>query len=263
MKNSLRSLAAALLVTLMVAGCTGATTPAPIPTVVLSSNPSTAGGTVTASGVVLPVRRAELGFALTGKVMTVNVSVGDQVKAGQALIQLDTALWEAEAGVADADLQAQQVDYTYLMRSGTDQEHLDVAAADVHRAEALLKAKQAIVAQATLFAPFDGVVAGLDISPAEIVTPGLVVLTLADMTAFEIETTDLSERDAPSVHVGQTARVDVPALGAQIDGTVQSVSRVAETLGGDAVYKVTVALDSQPEGLLWGMTATVRIQMDQ
>ena len=108
--------------------------------------------------------------------------------------------------------------------------------------EALLGAKKAIVAQATLLAPFDGTVASLDISPAEIVTPGQVVLTLADMSAFEVETTDLSERDAPRVQVGQKAQVDVPAVGAQVDGTVQAVSRVASTVGGDAVYKVTVAL---------------------
>jgi RND family efflux transporter MFP subunit len=263
MKNMLRGLAAAWLTAMFTAGCSAANTPVAIPTVVLNANSASAGGVVTASGIVLPVRRAELGFATTGMVRSVNVGVGDAVTAGQPLIQLDTGLWEAEVRVADADLQAQQVEYTYLRRSGTDQEHLDVGAADVRRAEALLGVKQAILAQALLSAPFDGVVAGLDISAAEIVTPGQVVLTLADMTAFEVETTDLSERDAPRVVVGQTVQVDVPAIGAQIDGTVQAVSRVASTIGGDAVYEVTVALDSQPEGLLWGMTATVRIVTDQ
>jgi RND family efflux transporter MFP subunit len=231
--------------------------------VVLSAKPNSGASGVTASGVVLPVRRAELGFALTGMVKTVNVAVGDHVTAGQPLMQLDIALWEAEARIADADLQAAQVSYTYLMRSGTDQEHLDVSAAEVRRAEALWGAKKAIVQQGTLLAPFDGIVMSLGASPAEIVTPGKVVLTLADMTTFEVETTDLSERDAPRVQSGQKAQVDVPALGAQVDGTVVAVSRVAEVLGGDAVYKVTVALDSPPQGLLWGMTATVRIQTDK
>ena len=165
MHTMLRGLPAAILIALLGAGCASGNTPEAIPTVVLSGNSGSAGGTVTASGVVLPIRRAELGFALTGMVKSVHVAVGDRVTAGQPLIQLDTALWEAEAGVADADLQAQQVDYTYLMRSGTDQEHLDVAAADVRRAEALLGAKRAIVDQGTLLAPFDGIVAGLEISP--------------------------------------------------------------------------------------------------
>jgi RND family efflux transporter MFP subunit len=263
MKSTLGGLVAAVLTAILLAGCAGANAPAPIPTVVLSVNPNSEAGGVTASGVVLPVRRAELGFALTGIVKTVLVAVGDHVTAGQPLMLLDTSLWEAEARIADADLQAAQVDYTYLKRSGTDQEHLDVAAAQVRRAEALLGAKNAVVQQATLLAPFDGIVTSLDAFPGEIVTPGKVVLTLADMADFEVETTDLSERDAPRVQSGQKAQVDVPALGAQIDGTVLAVSRVAEILGGDAVYKVTVALDSPPQGLLWGMTATVRIQTDK
>jgi RND family efflux transporter MFP subunit len=262
MQNLLRGVAAAGLVAVLTAGCAGGNAPTAIPTVVLSTNPSSGGSTVTASGVVLPVHRAELGFPVTGKVKSVNVMVGDHVTAGQPLVQLDTAVLEAEVKVADADLQAEQVNYTYLMRSGTDQEHLDVAAAEVKRSEALLGAKQAEVTQAALSAPFDGIVASLDISPAEIVTPGQTVITVADPSSFEVETTDLSERDAPRVAVGQKVQVDVPAAGAEISGTVTAVSRVAETLGGDAVYKVTVALDSQPGGLLWGMTATVRIQTD-
>jgi hypothetical protein len=30
-------------------------------------------------------------------------------------------------------------------------------------------------------------------------------------------------------------------------------------VGGDIVFKVTIALDEQPKGLLWGMTAEVTI----
>jgi multidrug resistance efflux pump len=166
---------------------------------------------------------------------------------------------EAEVQVADADLRAAQIAYTYLARTGTDQEHLDSALADVARAQALLDVKKATVMQATLPAPFDGTVAAIDISLAETVVPGQIVLTLGDLTTFQVETTDLSERDAPRVQVGQQADVEVVALGKQISGTVIGVSRVASTIGGDVVYKVTIALDTQPEGLLWGMSSTVRI----
>jgi hypothetical protein len=35
---------------------------------------------------------------------------------------------------------------------------------------------------------------------------------------------------------------------------------MADTVGGDVIFKVTIAPDGQPEGLLWGMTAEVEIQ---
>ncbi|MFH1184624.1 MAG: efflux RND transporter periplasmic adaptor subunit [Chloroflexota bacterium] len=259
MKLTFRATLISVCLLLIAAGCSGGNAPTVLPTVVLNADSSTAAGAVTASGVVVPARRAELSFPLTGVVRTVLVQVGDRAAAGDRLVELDPAVLEAEAHVADADLQAAQIAYTYLARTGTDQEHLDSALADVARAQALLDAKTATLTQATLLAPFDGTVASIDISPAETVVPGQVVLTLGDLTTFQVETTDLSERDAPRVQVGQSAEVEIVALGKQIPGTVAVVARIASTVGGDVVYKVTITLDSQPNGLLWGMSSTVRI----
>ena len=245
---------------LLVAGCGAGSTPTALPTVVLDTSAGASGGVVTASGVIVPTRHADLSFPLTGVVRQVEAEVGDKVSAGQLLIQLDASVWEAEARVAQADLDAEQADYRYQVRSGTDQEHLDSALADIDRAEAQLAIKNAVVSQAALVAPFAGTVASIEISPAETVVPGQVVLTLGDLTKFQVETTDLSERDAPRVRIGQQAQVDVPALGQQVQGKVIDVARVASTIGGDVVYKVTISIDAQPAGLMWGMTSTVTIE---
>ncbi len=109
-------------------------------------------------------------------------------------------------------------------------------------------------------APFDGTIAAVDISPAETVTPGQVVIMIGDLSNFRVETTDLSERDVTGVNVGQTASVTVQALNQTFTGKVVDVARVSTTVGGDVVYKVTIALDSQPQGLRWGMTTDVAIQ---
>ena len=86
----------------------------------------------------------------------------------------------------------------YLKRVGTDQLHLEFAQAERTAPEALLDSANAtLAAQSNLIAPFDGTVALLDISPAETVVPGRVVLTLGDFSRLQVETTDLSERDIP------------------------------------------------------------------
>jgi HlyD family secretion protein len=89
---------------------------------------------------------------------------------------------------------------------------------------------------------------------------GQVVITLADLANMRIETTDLSERDVPSVQMGQTANVYIEALDITVTGRVTKISPISETVGGDVVYPVTIELDEQPEGLLWGMSAEVEIQ---
>lgn len=259
----LRFCAFGLVAVLAFTACGPAASPTPIPTLVLSLNPETSGSGVAASGVIVPTQKADLGFPLTGVVRSVSVQVGDHVSAGQELVALDTSVLEAQVKVADADLQAMQISYTYLARTGTDQEHLDSALADVARAQALLDSAKATVVQATLVAPFDGTIAAVDITRAETVIPGQAVVTLGDLSHMRVETTDLSERDAPKVTHGQTAEVQVIALNQTYAGHVTDVSRISSTIGGDVVYKVTIEFDSQPSGLLWGMSANVHISSEQ
>jgi len=90
--------------------------------------------------------------------------------------------------------------------------------------------------------------------------PGQVVIVLGDLSKYQIETTDLSERDVPRVQAGQSASVFIEALNENFTGQVMDIDRVSSTLGGDVVYKVTIDLDRQPKGLLWGMSADVQIQ---
>ncbi len=248
------------VVLLALSACSGNTVDTPIPTVVLNSRPQTASGGVTASGEIVPEPKATLSFPLTGTVKTVEVKAGDRVTKGQTLITLDPTVWQAKVQEAQASLVAAQANVHYLIRNGTDQEHIDAANADVAQSQATLDAANATLAQATLTAPFDGTVASVDTAVAETVVPGQEVIMLGNLSNFRVETTDLSERDAPSVQVGQKAQVTVTALNQQFPGTVTDISRISSTVGGDVVYKVTIQFDSQPKGLLWGMTTDVSIE---
>lgn len=250
----------AILLAAGLAACAPTAAPTALPTVVLNANPSAASSGVSASGVVVPEPNATLSFPLTGTVKTVDVEAGDRVTKGQTLVTLDTTLWEAKVKEAEAAVTAAEANERFLIRSGSDQEHIDAANADIEREQASLQAAQATLAQAALTAPFDGVIASVDISPAETVVPGQQVIMLGNLSNFRVETTDLSERDAPQVKVGQKAIVSVSALNDQFPGTVIDVSRISSTVGGDVVYKVTIQFDTQPSGLLWGMTTDVDIE---
>lgn len=244
-----------------------ASTPTPIPTVSLDNNSNSSSNTqssdtnsVSASAVIVPVKKAELSFANVGRVKAVDVKVGDQVTAGQMLIELDTTLLEAKVKEAEANLAAAQVQVKYLQRVGTDEVHLESAQAEADRAQALLDSANATLAtQSTLVAPFDGTVASVDIAPAETVVPGRVIITIGDLSKLQVETKDLSERDVPRVEIGQTASVFIEALSQEFPGKVIEISRISSTVGGDVVFQVTIDLDQQPEGLLWGMSADVKI----
>jgi len=258
---------AIVIMALTLSACASAGTPTALPTVSLDggSSPTNAqssdSGSVTASAVIVPVQQAELSFANVGRVKAVNVKVGDQVTTGQVLVELDTTLLEAKVKEAQANLAAAQVQVNYLKRIGTDQLHLESAQAESDRAQALLDSANAtLAAQSTLLAPFDATVAAVDISPAETVVPGRVIVTLGDFSRLQVETKDLSERDVPRVQVGQAATVFITPLAQEFSGKVIDISRISSTVGGDVVFKVTIDLDEQPQGLLWGMSADVTIE---
>ena len=261
------TLFAIMMMALILSACASAATPTAIPTISLDGGSSTTNaqssdpGSVSASAVIVPVKTAELSFANVGRVKAVDVKVGDQVTAGQALVELDTTLLEAKVKEAQANLAAAQVQVNYLKRVGTDQLHLESAQAEADRAQALLDSANAtLAAQSVLVAPFDGTVASLDISPAETVVPGRVIVTVGDLSRLQVETKDLSERDVPRVQIGQTARVFINPLNQEFSGKVIDISRISSTVGGDVVFKVTINLDEQPQGLLWGMSADVTIE---
>lgn len=266
-----------ILMALLLTACGQTSTPTAIPTITLdggqpSSNPqSGSGSSVSAAAVIVPKSEARLSFASVGRVTSVNVQVGDKVEAGQILVELDTAILEAKVKEAEANLAFAETDLKYLIRvTGCRGEgctpsykHIEVAENEVARAQALVdSAKATLNAQAHLTAPFAGTVVTVDISPAETVTPGEVVIVIGDLSGYRVETTDLSERDVPHVKIGQSVNVFVEALGQDFEGKVADVSNISSTLGGDVVYKVTIDFDQQPEGLLWGMSADVEILVE-
>jgi multidrug efflux pump subunit AcrA (membrane-fusion protein) len=243
-------------------------TPTALPTVVLDA-PSPAdgagpdGGRVSASAEVVPAAYVTLSFPLTGRLESLAVEVGDTVEAGDALAALDTVILEAQVAEAQAGVAAAETEVRYLRRVGPGDEQLSAKIALVDRANALLAQAQATLEQATLTAPIGGTVVSIEVAPGETVVPGLAVIVIGDLTNMQIETTDLSERDVPAVRPGQPATVFIEALGEQYEGRVIEVARSSETIGGDVVYKVTIELSQQPEGLRWGMSAEAEIQTEE
>jgi len=265
MKNKIL-IAAMLLMVLSLTACGGATNPTPVPTVVVGASesdvPST-GSSVIASAEIVPAEGVELGFPMIGIVTTVEVEVGDSVEAGKAIAALDTTILEAHVAEAEANVLAAETQVKYLERVGTSEEQMDKARADVDRAKAFVDQANANLEQATLYTPVGGTVISLEISPGETVSPGQVVIVIADLTRMQVKTTDLSERDIHAVQIGQQAKVTIEALDNIFNGRVTEIARRSSTVGGDVVYPVTIELDEQPEGLRWGMSAEVEIQTEQ
>ena len=181
---------------------------------------------------------------------------------------------EAEAGVRAAQAQLElrrqeiikkiQINYTTFsiktLRQSVPHEVIDIEEAKVQRAQALVEIAQARLAQGTLIAPNDGVVASIAVIPGEFVPADQAVVTVATLNDLQLETTDLSERDIADVKIGAPVSIFIESMDQTFAGKVISISPVADSTSGDVLFKVTIAFDEQPLGLRWGMTAVVKIE---
>jgi membrane fusion protein, multidrug efflux system len=230
-------------------------------------------GPVVATAVVVPASTTRLSFLTSALVKEVTVREGDEVTAGQTLAVLDTPDLEYNMIAAQEEFRARQAyaelqRYKRVLDIRNGKKFWDVVPPEVRQradaqaasAQAMMEATQAGFTQSALVAPYDATVATVDVVPGEFVQQGQVVMTLATLNNLQLETTDLSERDITKVKNGASVSIFVEALEESFTGEVIRIAPMANTVGGDVVFKVTIAFDRQPEDILWGMTAEVSIE---
>ena len=230
-------------------------------------------GTIVASAVFVPAQVTELGFVTSALIKEITVKEGEQVQAGQTLAALDIpelqfAVIAAEAALRSAQAEEKVQSYRRIKdrRNGrvffdvVPPEVREIAHAHVQQDQAALEIARASLAQSILVVPYDATVASVHVIPGEYVQQNQVVITLATLNNLQLETTDLSERDIANVKIGAPVNISIEASNENVSGTVIGISPMASAVGGDIVFKVTIAFDKQPENLLWGMTAEVTIE---
>jgi HlyD family secretion protein len=169
------------------------------------------------------------------------VSMKDSLQAAQTGV--DVAAAQRDAAKARLD----------LIKAGATSQQIDLAKAHVQQAQAALD-------EATLAAPFDGSIAEVTINPGEIAVPGMRLISLADVTHWEVDTDDLTEKDVVGVQLGTPVSLTLDALpGITLKGQVMSITPRSTTKSGDVTYTVKISIADPDPRLRWGMTASVDI----
>jgi RND family efflux transporter MFP subunit len=228
--------------------------------------------TVIASAIVVPAQITRLSFLPSAPVKEILVQEGDEVTAGQTLAVLNTPELEYNAIAAQEAYRSAQA-YAELQKYKRVKDRRkgkivwDVVPPEVRlradaqaaSAQAAMEIAQATAAQSILIAPHEATVASVNVVQGEYVQENQVVIILATLNTLQVETIDLSERDIAQVQIGAPASIYIEALDETLSGEVISISTRADDVGGDIVFKVTIAFDTQPQKLLWGMRAEVTI----
>lgn len=142
---------------------------------------------------------------------------------------------------------------------GADKDQLDLAQAQLDAGNAHLSAAEAASGNLDLVAPYDGIIARLDISAGENVNPGQVVAVVADTSEWYVETTDLTENEIVDINENMEVIVVPDALpDLELKGSIESIADVFVEKSGDITYQVRVKLKETDPRLKWGMTTETR-----
>lgn len=166
---------------------------------------------------------------------------------------------EAKVTAAQAAVIQAQANLDAL-HEGPSQEDIDAAQARVAQAQLDLDNARTNLLNATITAPFDGLITAVNVSNRERVTSTTIAITLVDVTQLHVDV-DLDERDVPLVQVGQEALLTTDALpDVPINGTVARIAPAGDSVDGIVTYKTRVNLDSANQlALRIGMTTNVEI----
>ena len=168
------------------------------------------------------------------------------------------AKFEADLNTAKSKLESAQKEFN-AMSNGSQADSL--AKAQFETAQANLSAAKAALANVELVAPFDGVVAGLNVKVGGSVNAGQIAVTIADFSNWLVKTTDLTELDVVKVKQGQSVQVTLDAIpDSSFTGKVTSIGQTYADRQGDIVYEVTVSLTETNPAMRWGMTAVVKFE---
>ncbi len=140
------------------------------------------------------------------------------------------------------------------------EEELRSAEAAIEQLEAALRLAEAARDRAFVRAPFDGVVAAVNLKEGEGVAMGLPLLQLVQDTDCYIEA-PFDEANAAQIHLGQSVRIEVDAYpDRDFQGEVSYIAPVvAINMDLTRTLNIKVAVKEEPELFLPGMSADVTI----
>ena len=249
-------------------------------------------------GVVDPYTKVEVKATVSGRIVTIKIREGAEVKSGQVLAEVEPDVMNAQtlsdvqgsvrqAKVAFLNADKDFAQQTALFEKGLVSEQAfrgtkvsrDLAQENLKTAETRYQIVEdrgipisgnASSQLARVTAPMDGVVIKKGVELGDTITSGVssfnagtMIFTVADLKSLIIRV-NLNEVDIAKVKVGQVVRITLDAFPQRaFTGKVRFVAPAADLVEKIKVFKVEVALDELSDCYRTGMSANVEILGDR
>jgi HlyD family secretion protein len=239
-----------------------------------------------AAGVLEPVTTVDVKSKASGEIVEVPVETGDQVEAGQLLVQVQRtdALQGQNQAQADLDVARARLKIaeSQLERSrrmiesnviteqefeAAELEHAN-AKAQLVRAEAALEVAKERMSETTIRAPIAGTIIEKSVEAGQVISSatrevggGTLLMRMANLEEVQVRTL-VDETDIGRVQPGLPAEIHVEAYRDQVfHGRVLKIEPQATVQQNVTMFPVIIRIDNRERLLKPGMSAEVTIQV--
>lgn len=219
--------------------------------------------TLSYNSVVKGITEAYLAVQQQGVVKSVAFQVGDSVKAGDVLVQMEDSFARLSVAQAEQDLSNAKIDYTAVKRL---YDQGNASKSELLRSEASLRGREAqyenakqILDFTKITAPFSGIIAQKadDLIVGSALSPGFIAGRLIDLSALRVEFS-AGEREVNLIEAGAEARLYIKSIDTELPARVEAVSSGSDLSTGG--FKVIVKADNPGnKGIRSGMAVEVSI----
>lgn len=259
--------------------------------------------TVSSSGTIEPAQRSDLNFGVSGQVTAVNVAVGQQVTAGQALATVQSASLQAAVAQANSSLASARSKLSSDSSGAASAAQIDADQAAITAAQNQLTNAQNALGEATMTTPIAGTVAAVNLTVGQQVSAGgsgssasssssgngsnsqspsgnsggtgnnnnssssqsssSTAEIVVISTDSYVVNASVDDTEIGQLKIGEQAVITPNGSTTPVYGTVASVAVMASGSSSVPSYPITIGVTGNPPGLIAGAGATVSIVVKQ
>ena len=206
---------------------------------------------VEAPATIRPAERASIAAKLTGTVATFSLGLGSAVAAGDILLTLNAPETEARFRQAQAQLTEAERNTdrarTLVSKGVSAPDTLREAEDRLRFAQAAAAEAEALLAYATVRAPFAGVITEKHVLVGDLAAPGVPLLVLESTQHLRAEGT-VPEKAATALRPGDVVGVLLDDAAAPVSGRLEEISAAADAISRSILVKVALPAGTARSG---------------
>ena len=225
------------------------------------------------AGEVRPRYESNLGFRVSGKIQRRLVNVGDKVKTGDLLLQLDVQDLALSEAASQATVQAQQARFAvekadferygklaatgYISKTEYDRQktHFQAAKAELESVKAQARVSGNQTTYAALRADTDGTITAVEAETGQVVAAGQTVVIVAKAGEMEVAAA-VPEQGVRQLKAGMAMEVSLWTKGSQrFPASLRELALSADS--ATRTYPIRVHVSNPPTDMKLGMSASV------